>query len=408
MKILRTTVISCVAILMMSATSCQKDKYPDLGDGLYAEFVTSKGTMVAKLTPEKTPLTVANFVALAEGTHPMVIDSLKGKPFYNGLIFHRVMDNFMIQAGDPSATGAGSPGYKFGDELDPTLKHDKPGILSMANPGANANGSQFFITEKATPWLDGYDADGNLKNCADPQTYCHAVFGEVVLGLDIQDSISNVKVGIRNRPEQDVIIEQLNIIRQGFDARKFDAKGIWEAELPKLEEKRKKAEEEARQKAEEARKLQEEKSKNAAAETVVMLNDYKSKATKSSTGLMTYVIKKGTGPKVKQGQTVNVNYEGYFTDGGLFDSNLKEVEEKYGKFNAQKQQRGMYSPSPMKVSPDASLVAGFKEAMANMSVGEKLYAFLPSHLGWGERGSPPVIPANADTIFIIEIVEIAK
>lgn len=409
MKTLKTTVIACAALLMMSASSCQKDKYPELGDGLYAEIITSKGTMVAKLAYDKVPVTVANFVGLAEGTHPMLSDELKGKPFYNGIIFHRVMNNFMIQGGDPDGTGRGSAGFKFESEFDESLLHNKPGMLSMANSGGyNTNGSQFFITEVPYPSLDYIDAQGNIKKCDQPRTSCHPVFGELVLGLDIQDSISNVPVSkdraTLNKPLEDVVIEQVNIVRQGFDARKFDAVSAWNTELPLLEEKRKQQQEEARKKAEEARKLQEEKSKEAALETVAQLNEYKTKASKTSTGLMTYVIKKGNGPKLKTGQTANVNYEGYFADGKLFDSNVKEVEERYGKYNQQKEQRGMYAPTPMQVSPDASLVAGFKEALANMSIGDKLYAFLPPHLGWGERGSPPVIPANADTIFIIEVV----
>ena len=157
MRYLKQSMKILFLFLLMASTSCQ-EKYPDLEDGIYAEFVTSKGTMVAKLFYKKVPVTVANFVALAEGTHPELADSLKGKPFYNGITFHRVMDNFMIQGGDPTGTGNGSPGYKFDDEFDITLRHDKPGILSMANPGAHSNGSQFFITEKETPWLDAFAA----------------------------------------------------------------------------------------------------------------------------------------------------------------------------------------------------------------------------------------------------------
>ena len=164
-------------MLLISATAC-KQKYPDLGEGLFAEFVTSKDTMVVKLFYNKAPLTVSSFVGLSEGTHPMLVDSLKGKPYYNGTVFHRVINNFMIQGGDPSATGSGSPGFKFGDEFDNSLAHDKAGILSMANSGPATNGSQFFITDAPTPHL-------NNK---------HTVFGEVVKGLDIVDAISNVDV----------------------------------------------------------------------------------------------------------------------------------------------------------------------------------------------------------------------
>ncbi|WP_412984345.1 peptidylprolyl isomerase [Pontimicrobium sp. IMCC45349] len=390
MKILKHSIKFLTLAFLLSLSSC-KDKYPDLGEGLFAEIVTNKGTMVAKLTYDKTPVTVANFVALAEGTHPMVTDSMKGKPFYNGLTFHRVMDQFMIQGGDPLGTGAGSPGYKFGDEFDETLKHSKPGILSMANSGPSSNGSQFFITEKETPWLDNK----------------HSVFGELVLGLDIQDSISNVEVAPGNKPVEPIIMQQVNIIRQGFDARKFDAAKTWETELPLLEEKAQKKLEEKKRKAEEARLEAEKKTEEAAKEILPTLNEYKSKAKALPSGLKMHTITEGNGVKPKQGQTVNLKYAGYFTDGKLFGSNDKELDIKYGIYHEQKEQQGFYNPLSMAVSPDAPMVAGFKEGVANMKVGDKTYLYLPSHLGWGERGRGQ-IPPNADVIFIIEMLEIVK
>jgi len=181
-----------VVLLVLANISCQ-ERYPNLGDGLYAEIVTTKGTMVAKLHYDKVPVTVANFVALAEGNHPMAEEKYQGKPFYDSLIFHRVMNNFMIQGGDPLGTGSGTPGYKFTADFSKDLRHDKPGILSMANAGGiNTNGSQFFITERPYPRGDIYDANGNLKPCDQPGISCHSVFGELVEGLEIQDSISNV------------------------------------------------------------------------------------------------------------------------------------------------------------------------------------------------------------------------
>ena len=382
------------------------EKYPELGDGLFAEIVTNKGTMVAKLHYDKAPVTVANFVALAEGTHPMVTDSLKGKPFYNGLIFHRVMNDFMIQGGDITGTGSGSPGYKFGDELDVTLKHDKPGVLAMANPGANANGSQFYITEKPTPWLDGYDQNGNLKDCQNQRVYCHSVFGEIVIGLEIQDTISNVAVDTRNKPMEDVIIETVNIVKQGFEARKFDAVKTWETELPKLEEKARIKEEEARQQASEQQRKMEELTAAAASETLPLLQEYNDKSKTLASGLLTYTINSGSGEKPKQGQNAHVWYEGYFTDGLLLDTNRKEIAEKYGQYNEQRAAQGGYNPTPMLISPDANLVAGFKEGIATMREGDKKFFYLPSHLAWGERGSPPVIRPNTDVIFIVEMIEI--
>ena len=409
MKLIKSSIAIFSLALMLSATSCNDNgRYSDLGDGIYAEIVTNNDTMVAKLFYDKVPLTVSNFIALAEGTHPMVNEKFKGKKFYNGLTFHRIMNNFMIQGGDPEGSGMGGPGYKFGSEFDITLKHDKPGILSMANSGGlNTNGSQFFITDAPTPWLDGYDANGDLKDCTQPKVGCHSVFGEIVVGLDAADTISNLPVGQGNKPNEDVIIKEINIIRVGYEARKFDAAKTWKTELPLLEEKRVKAEEDAKKEAEDAQKASEAMFNEAAAELLLTLNDYKSKTTTSATGLMTYVITKGTGEKVKQGDNVMVWYEGYFADGKLFDSNRKDVEEKFGKLNPQKVERGMYSPMPMLVSPDAQIVAGFKEGVANLSVGEKIYIYLPSHLAYGEAGRGNIQP-NTDLSFIIEMVEITQ
>ena len=378
-------------VIFVTFLSCDDKRYPDLDNGLYAEFVTSIDTMVVKLTYKKTPVTVANFVALAEGNHPMVDSTFKGKKFYNGLIFHRVIDKFMIQGGDPTGTGSGSPGYKFGDEFDESLKHDKPGILSMANSGPATNGSQFFITEVPTSHLDNR----------------HTVFGEVVLGLDVQDSISNVKVGPGSKPEKDVVILELNIIRKGFKARNFDAVKTWETELPKLEERAKQKAEEARLKAEEERKESMAKNVAATAKTLTILNDYKSKCKTLPSGLMSYTITEGNGAKPKQGDTVKVYYEGYHIDGQLFDSNRKDIEEMFGKLNPQKEQRGMYNPMPMQISPDAQMIPGFKEGVANMKVGDKTFLYLPSHLAYGERGRGAIRP-NTDLTFIIEMVEIVE
>ena len=157
----------------------------------YATFDTTEGTFKAKLYEDKAPNTVKNFTDLAEGKKT-------GKPFYNGTIFHRVIPNFMIQGGDPEGTGRGGPGYKFADEFHKDLKHTKEGILSMANAGPNSNGSQFFVTVAATPWLDNK----------------HSVFGEVVEGFDVVKKISEVPRGMQDRPNTEVRINSVTIERK--------------------------------------------------------------------------------------------------------------------------------------------------------------------------------------------------
>jgi peptidyl-prolyl cis-trans isomerase A (cyclophilin A) len=375
-------------IFLLSTLSCQ-NKYPELGNGLYAEFATTKDTIIVELFYEKTPLTVANFVGLAEGTHPKLADSVQGIPFYNGTIFHRVINEFMIQGGDPSGTGMGKPGFTFGDEFDETLKHDKPGVLSMANSGPATNGSQFFITEVPTPWLDNK----------------HSVFGQVVKGQEVVDSISNVQVMPgSNKPLEDIRILSLNIIRQGFGAKRFNAAKTWNREFPLLEEKRLKKIEEAKQEAERQKKIAEEKMETAAAEILPVLEDYKSKATTSDSGLLSYTIKEGTGEKPKQGQSVKLYYQGYFTDGKLFGTNVKDIDIKCGTYDEKKEQRGFYNLMPMQISADAQMIPGFKEGVFNMKKGDKTFLYLPSHLAYGEAGRGPIAP-NSDLIFIIEMVD---
>jgi cyclophilin family peptidyl-prolyl cis-trans isomerase len=375
-------------IFLLSTLSCQ-NKYPELGNGLYAEFATTKDTIIVELFYEKTPLTVANFVGLAEGTHPKLADSVQGIPFYNGTIFHRVINEFMIQGGDPSGTGMGKPGFTFGDEFDETLKHDKPGVLSMANSGPATNGSQFFITEVPTPWLDNK----------------HSIFGQVVKGQEVVDSISNVQVMPgSNKPLEDIRILSLNIIRQGFGAKRFNAAKTWNREFPLLEEKRLKKIEEAKQEAERQKKIAEEKMETAAAEILPVLEDYKSKATTSDSGLLSYTIKEGTGEKPKQGQSVKLYYQGYFSDGKLFGTNVKDIDIKCGTYDEKKEQRGFYNLMPMQISADAQMIPGFKEGVFNMKKGDKTFLYLPSHLAYGEAGRGPIAP-NSDLIFIIEMVD---
>jgi peptidyl-prolyl cis-trans isomerase A (cyclophilin A) len=184
----------------MSVPYKVEEKDLGLGKGLFAVFNTNKGEWIAQLEEEKAPETVANFVGLATGQKEYVDPKTKDKstaPFYDGTIFHRVIKNFMIQGGDRLGQGTGGPGYRFADEFHPSLKHTAPGMLSMANAGPNTNGSQFFITTVACPWLDGK----------------HAVFGKIVKGMDLVMEVGNTATGSMDRPREEVRIESLKIVR---------------------------------------------------------------------------------------------------------------------------------------------------------------------------------------------------
>jgi cyclophilin family peptidyl-prolyl cis-trans isomerase len=360
----------------LSSASCQ-DKYPDLEDGIYAEFVTNKGTMLAKLFYEKTPTTVANFVSLAEGTNTKVDTAFSKKRFYDGLTFHRVMDKFMIQGGDPTGTGAGSPGYKFGDEFDPELTHSKPGILSMANSGPRTNGSQFFITEVPTPHL-------NNK---------HTIFGELVEGLNIQDTISNVKVANGSKPEVDVVINKLNIIRKGDAAKQFDAPKTFENYFIELENAKK-----------EQLAILEKNKEAFISENKASNNEVK----RLESGLVMIYTKRGEEKLLGPQETVLIDYAGYLEDGTLFDTSMVQTAKDNGKYDEARDKKNGYKPFPMIYNQSARLVPGFREAMLNMNVGDESRIFIPSFLGYGERGAGGVIPPNANLIFDLKIIDTVK
>jgi cyclophilin family peptidyl-prolyl cis-trans isomerase len=191
----------------------------DAAQSVVAVLDTNYGTMKVRLAVDKAPFTVANFVGLAEGTRTW-IDPKSGKenrgvPYYNGLTFHRVIKDFMIQGGDPLGEGTGGPGYQFPDEFHPDLRHNKVGTLSMANAGPGTNGSQFFLTLKPTSHLDAYDSSGQLKACGERGVSCHAVFGELIEGQDVLEKIGSVAVRKPdNRPLEPVIIKKVTIVRE--------------------------------------------------------------------------------------------------------------------------------------------------------------------------------------------------
>ncbi|RMA58605.1 peptidylprolyl isomerase [Ulvibacter antarcticus] len=358
--------------LTLAFASCQ-NKYPDLEDGVYAEFVTNKGTFVAKLYNKQTPLTVANFVSLAEGTNTMVDSAYKGKKFYDGLTFHRIIKDFMIQGGDPKGDGSGNPGYRFPDEFNDTLRMDRKGVLAMANSGPGTNGSQFFVTLKETPWLNGR----------------HTVFGEIVVGQEVIDSIGTMattKPG--DTPVEPVIIQTVNILNTA------NAKmASFTEEMEALENKKKEVE---------ARALK------TGEETIAGLNAVKADAETLASGVQIYKNVDGGGEQPKEGDKVLINYEGYLSNGKLFDSNVQSVEEKYEMLNPEKLAKGGYAPMPADYGKEAKLIPGFREGLLSMKVGDKSTIFIPSALAYGEQGAGQIIPPNSDLIFVIELVEIVK
>jgi peptidyl-prolyl cis-trans isomerase A (cyclophilin A) len=373
--------------ITLALASCKSSKHPDLGDGVFADIKTNKGDIIVKLEHTKTPVTVASFISLAEGNNPFVSENYKGKKYFDGLIFHRVMKDFMIQGGDPTGTGTGSPGYKFKDEFNDSLTHHKAGILSMANSGPTTNGSQFFITHKETPFLNGR----------------HTVFGEVLKGLDVIDSIANVATSQapqKDKPVVDVVMNTVEIIRNGKEARKFDAVQIMTDYFA--------GEEERLAALEKEQKARQEAFEKMLPEFIAELAETKKKAKELPSGLKILSLVEGTGEQPKIGQQVSVFYAGYLEDGKLFDSNNEDIAKKFNKYDERRKQGRGYSPMPMQYSPDARMIAGFKEGILTMKVGDKARLFIPPHLGYGAQGSSPVIPPNATLIFDVEITGIAQ
>lgn len=307
-------------------------------EGLYAKMNTSKGKILINLEFEKAPGTVGNFVGLAEGNIENEAFP-QGKPYYDGLKFHRVIPNFMIQGGDPQGTGVGGPGYKFEDEIHPDLKHNKPGVLSMANAGPGTNGSQFFITHEETPWLDSK----------------HTVFGHVVEGQDVVNSI-----------EQGDEIKEVEIIRKGAAAEKFNAVEAFRQFNGAKEER------EA-----EAKKQQEE-----------LLGKISEGFEKTESGLRYKITEEGNGKKAEKGKNVLVHYKGMLADGTVFDSSYKRkepIEFPLGK---------------------GQVIQGWDEGIQLLKEGDQARFVIPPHLGYGRHGAGGVIPPNASLIFDVELVKV--
>lgn len=307
-------------------------------DGLYAKFNTTKGEILVALEYKKTPGTVGNFVALAEGN---LENSVKpqGTPYYNGLKFHRVIPDFMIQGGCPQGSGSGNPGYQFDDEFHPDLKHNTSGVLSMANAGPGTNGSQFFITHVETPWLDNK----------------HTVFGKVQSGQDVVNAIA-----------QGDVIESIEIIRVGADAKAFNAV-------------------EAFRTFEGAR---EKRLAEAKAASDAELDKIAKGFNKTDSGLRYQIIQEGKGEKAEKGKTVSVHYKGQLVDGTVFDSSYK---------------RNQPIEFPVGVG---QVIPGWDEGICLLNVGDKARLVIPSDLGYGSRGAGGVIPPDATLIFDVELMDV--
>ena len=305
-------------------------------NGLFATISTSKGEIKIELEFEKTPGTVGNFVGLSLG---LINNSIKplGEAYYNGLKFHRVINDFMIQAGCPFGTGTGDPGYKFDDEFHNELKHDRPGVISMANAGPSTNGSQFFITHVETPWLDNK----------------HTVFGNVIDGMDVVNSIS----------QNDVIIS-VKINAVGDKAKAFDAAKAFE--------------DFNKSKADRIKKEKENELK--------MLKDLSKGFSKTSSGLLYKFEKENNSHKPSNGNKVKVHYKGMLLDGTVFDSSFKRNQ-------------------PIEFTLGiGQVIKGWDEGISLLGIGDKASFIIPSDLAYGAAGAGGVIPPDATLVFEVELI----
>lgn len=385
----------------------KKFKRPKVEAGIYAQLNTSKGVIFLKLEHEKAPMTVANFVGLAEGK--FAVDSFTyDKPFYDGLKFHRVINDFMIQGGCPDGNGSGGPNHRFFDETREDLLHDGPGVLSMANSGPHTNGSQFFITHKETPWLNGK----------------HTVFGHVLVGQDVvnaikqDDILESVKIyrkgkvakkwnttehfkkGVETAKKKafDVLVGRARAMAKKGDFKQADqsyqmAKNIMttpelETEMAELTAKKQAFEAFEKKRIEKASKLSKEE-----------YNDYMYKevlkkfpnAKQSPSGLVYIVEKVGVEPKAKANDKLSVHYTGTFRhNDGKFDSSRDRGRPMDFQYKKQR------------------MIAGFEEGLAMLGKGGKAKLFIPYYQAYGPQGRPGAIPPYSDLIFDIEIINITE
>ena len=342
-----------------------------LVDGVYARISTNRGKILLYLETEKAPMTVANFVALAEGNSTILGKDFKS-PLYNGLKFHRVIKDFMIQGGDPQGTGEGGPGYKFYDEFHPDLKHIGPGILSMANSGPNTNGSQFFITHVKTPWLDNK----------------HSVFGHVVEGQNVVDAI-----------QQNDSMDSIKIIRIGKKFKKYNPSIEFTKVFSKIEQKKGiliKQQDQAKTLSQEKykdyflnevkNKLKNERSKSFCGK-INSLFKSPIKIIQSTSGLVYVIHNSGDTTHALKGNTISMHYTGKLFNDEKFDSSRDRNQSFDIKYKEQ------------------SVIPGFEEGLSLVGKGGSVTLYIPHFLGYGSKGVS-VIPAYSDLIFELEILDI--
>ena len=378
-----------VFIIFMLLISCIPSKYKDLEAGIYAEIQTNKGNILLELYTKNVPKTVANFIALVEGTNSRLVDSLKGKNFYDNIIFHRVVPNFVIQAGGFTSEGRKSTGYFFGSEFPRNkngniiYKHDDQGMLSMANGGPLTNNSQFFITHRAIPHLDGK----------------HSVFGKAIINclelkklqkthtdtLQLKNAINVTRMEVINKVSQKDTIITINIIRIGAKAQDFNAAKTFNEEVIKFN----KSQEEI---AKEENNIEEERYASYLLKKKSFLIDMEeSKARKTGTGLRILKLKKTKGKKVFISKKVTANYTLYTADGKKMNSS-----DDIGKpivFDLNNTQKPM--------------ISGLKEGLLSMRSGEKSRFFIPYTIGFGNQKFGP-FPEKSDLVFEVEILKIDK
>lgn|GEM_PF-48416 len=345
-----------IAILSFSYSINAQDSKQPYPDGMYVQFNTTKGVIVCQLEFEKTPMTVASFVGLAEGKFT-ALGYIYDKPFYNGLKFHRVIKDFMIQGGDPDGTGSGGPKHKFADEIVPNLKHYRAGILSMANSGPETNGSQFYITQKETPHLDGK----------------HTIFGHVIVGQDIVNKI-----------EQNDVMTTVVILRIGKVAKAWNATD----EFTKVNAK--------------AKAIEDAKNAQYASIAVMTEVDYNKfmytellqkypTAKQSPSGLVYLIENEGAGDKIIAGKNVSLHYRGTIrADGKQFDASYD---------------RGQPMDFIYKTN---QMIPGFEEGIGMLAKGGKAKLVIPYYQAYGKEGRPGVIPPYSDLVFDIEVMNVTQ